>query len=119
MNKDNILTQERIIEDIEDRIQRLTKEKKKYPQPKERYSLKPLLKTLGYITGFIVAFPIVGEIFLKLDPSLKGGNPVFESVENAINYFLTTFCFGLPIPIIATWCDYKNFKEDVKKGKNK
>ncbi len=113
-NLDKVLVQENVVEEMENRIQELTKESEKYPETKKRFVPVFLYTALGSIL-------VIPPLLLW---GLTGTNPYMCNMDTALGsinqvLFLTVGCgaFALPIASLMTLGDYTNFKEREKKGK--
>jgi len=112
-NLDKVLVQENVIEEMESRIQELTKESKKYPESKRRY--KPLC--LYSALGVILVSPCLFWALTGINPYLCSIDTAFGSVNQALFYALSGAVCALPLGSLFTWIDYSNFRESAKKGK--
>ena len=113
-NLDKVLVQQNVIEEMENEIQELTRESKKYPEAKKRY--KPLF--LYAALGTVLIFPNLFWAFTGVNPYLSSMDTVFGTVNQALFYTLTgaLFC-SLPLGSLFTLADYSYFKERAKRGK--
>ena len=113
-NLDKVLVQQNVIEEMENEIQELTRESKKYPEAKKRY--KPLF--LYATLGAVLIFPNLFWALTGVNPYLSSMDTAFGTVNQALFYTLTgaLFC-GLPLGSIFTLADYSNFKGRAKRGK--
>lgn len=113
-NLDKVLVQQNVIEEMENEIQELTRESKKYPEAKKRY--KPLF--LYAALGTALIFPNLFWALTGVNPYLSSMDTVFGAVNQALFYTLTgtLFC-SLPLGSIFTLADYSYFKERAKRGK--
>lgn len=112
-NLDKVLVQENIIEEMENRIQELTKESEEYPVIKKKYI--PAYLYSGLVGG------IIGTGLLNW--ILTGTNPYslnYDTVYGTFNYGLyLSMVGGIPtfgLGSILSLIDYSNYKNKVKKG---
>lgn len=109
-NLDRVLVQENIIEEMECRIQELTKESEKYPKTKKRYIPICLYTVLGAI---LVVPPLLLWILTGTNPYLCSMDTVFGSVNQVL--FLTLI-LGASVSLFPLM-EYSNYKENAKKEK--
>ena len=113
-NLDKVLVQENVIEEMEDRIKKLTKETEKYPEAKKRYIPIYLYTVLG---GILIAPPLLLWALTGTNPYLGNMDTVFGSVNQVLYFTLTTGAVGLPFGSLFTLVDYSNFRDRAKRGK--
>lgn len=111
-NLDKVLVQENVIEEIENRIQELTKESEKYPEAKKRYKPVYLFLALGATLGT----PFLLWALTGVNPYLCITDTAFGSVNQALFFTLVGAVSALPIGSLLTLVDYSNFKERAQKG---
>jgi len=113
-NLDKVLVQENVIEEMEKRIQKLTKESKKNPFLEKKYI--PI-----YLYPAIIA-PLVAPPLAIY--SITGNNPylcyidtVFGSVNEVLFHSLLVFVLAFPFCSGLTLLDYfHNYKPNIKKA---
>lgn len=113
-NLDKVLVQENVIEEMESRIKKLTKETKKYPEAKKRYIPIYLYIALG---GILIAPPLLLLALTGTNPYLSSMDTVFGSINQVLFFTLTTGAVGLPFGSLFTLFDYSNFRDRAKRGK--
>ena len=113
-NLDKVLVQENVIEEMEGKIQELTKESKKYPESEKKYKPLYLYSVLG---AAILVMPHLFWLLTGVNPYLCSIDTVFGPVNQALFYASTAVAIGIPFGSIFTWIDYSNFKERAKIGK--
>ena len=112
-NLDKVLVQENVIEEMEERIQDLTKKSKIYPVEKKKYT--PYI--FYFAVASVLAMPIVVGLLTGTNPYLESIDTVFGTVNVALYHSLCTGVFGLPLASLVTIADYLNYKDIVEKGK--
>ena len=113
-NLDQILVQENVIEEMESRIQKLTKEVEKYPEAKKRYIPMYLYSVLGVI---LIAPPLLVWTLTGINPYLGNIDTVFGSVNQVLFLTLATGSCALPLGLVFTLTDYSKFRDRAKRGK--
>ena len=113
-NLDKVLVQENVIEEMESRIKKLTKETEKYSETKKRYIPIYLFTMLGDI---LIAPPLLLWALTGTNPYLGNMDTVFGSVNQVLFYTLTTGAVVLPFGSLFTLADYSNFRDRAKRRK--
>ena len=112
-NLDQVLVQENVIEEMEERIQELRKESKNYPLVKKKYT--PYL--IYSAVAAVLVTPIIIGILTGTNPYLESVDTVYGTVNEALFHSLAFGAIVLPFTSLLTIPDYFNYKERVKKGK--
>ena len=113
-NLDKVLVQENVIEEMENRIQKLTKEIEKYPEAKKRYIPIYLYTALGaaLVIPSLLLWAATGT-----NPYLSNIDTIFGSVNQVLFFTLASEIGLLPFGSLFTLADYSNFSERAKRGK--
>lgn len=112
-NLDKVLIQENVIEEIENKIKKLSKEKERYPDTKKKFKPTCLYFMIG---GIVIIPPLIIRLLTGQNPYSMNFETTLGNINSVLLLTTTSAIIGLPVSSIITFFDYDKFKENKKKS---